>query len=176
MNNSFLYFAYGSNMLTRRLAARCPSAHVVDTGFIKNFVLKFTKISSDGSGKATPIASPGKKLPGVIFRINANEIDLLDKAEGVGFGYDRKSIQVFDKSMKGLVTAETYFASSLDEKLKPYDWYRALVLAGSMQHNLSEAHQQYIRSTDALIDVDTNRNSRRKALAILSDSGFGELA
>lgn len=46
------YFAYGSNMLTERLRARCPSAHPIGTGIAMGFRLNFSKRGEDGSGKA----------------------------------------------------------------------------------------------------------------------------
>jgi hypothetical protein len=48
-----LYFAYGSNMLTRRLRdpARAPSARVLATGYVTGRRLVFDKAGQDGSGK-----------------------------------------------------------------------------------------------------------------------------
>ena len=51
---TFLYFAYGSNMFTRRLKERTPSVAVADTGFVEGHRLAFDKVSRDGSGKANP--------------------------------------------------------------------------------------------------------------------------
>lgn len=47
----FLYFAYGSNMLFRRLKARTPSARLVGVGHVLGYRLVFDKVSKDGSGK-----------------------------------------------------------------------------------------------------------------------------
>jgi gamma-glutamylcyclotransferase len=38
---TFLYFAYGSNMLPARLLGRCPSAKVVRTGVARAWSLIF---------------------------------------------------------------------------------------------------------------------------------------
>ena len=53
MPDTFLYFAYGSNMLTRRLTApaRAPLALATGTVFAEGRRLTFDKVSTDGSGK-----------------------------------------------------------------------------------------------------------------------------
>ena len=48
---SVLYFAYGSNMLSRRLAARVSSAHRIATGCVIGRKLTFDKVGRDASGK-----------------------------------------------------------------------------------------------------------------------------
>ena len=50
---TFLYFSYGSNMLTERLRARCPSANCIGIATATGYALEFSKSSVDGSGKAT---------------------------------------------------------------------------------------------------------------------------
>ena len=49
MTNNFVYFAYGSNVLTRRLLKRTPSAVAIETGFVERHHLTFDKVGSDGS-------------------------------------------------------------------------------------------------------------------------------
>ena len=51
MIQDILYFAYGSNMSSRRLKNRVESANVISTGILEKYKLKFHKISEDGSGK-----------------------------------------------------------------------------------------------------------------------------
>ena len=52
---TFLYFGYGSNMLTERLRARerCPSAKCIGIAEVTGYALEFSKPGEDGSGKAT---------------------------------------------------------------------------------------------------------------------------
>ena len=74
---TFLYFAFGSNMLSNRLIARCPSAKLVGKAFVQDHALEFTKKSVDGSGKATLIERTGVITPGVLFEIETAERDAL---------------------------------------------------------------------------------------------------
>ena len=66
--NRFLYFAYGSNLLTRRLTDRCSSARYHATACIDNLAVEFCKESrEDGYGKAKPpcaASEPPRRGPG----------------------------------------------------------------------------------------------------------------
>ena len=48
---TFLYFAYGSNMLPARLLGRCLSAKVVGTGVARAWSLAFSKASKCQSAR-----------------------------------------------------------------------------------------------------------------------------
>lgn len=131
----FYYFAYGSNMLTARLKARCPSAVAVGTAEVADFVVEFSKPSVDLSGKATLNNAAGGhyRSSGVLFEIAKAELERLDRAEGIGDGYDRHdSFGVRLKDGGEIVQARTYLAAATDSGLKPYDWYLALVIAGAL--------------------------------------------
>lgn len=175
MGTHFLYFAYGSNMLTERLRARCLSARQVDVGYMQNHALNFSKISNDKSGKATPIPKDGSKLYGVLFNIDTGELEKLDRAEGAGNGYKRVSESVQIGSQEARAEAVTYVATKMDANLKPYDWYRNLVLAGAIQHGLPEQHQDFIRSFEVVIDADKGRRSRLSAIEVLKQAGFQDI-
>lgn len=85
-----LIFSYGSNMNLNRLAKRVPSAVKVSNAFLPEHKLLCNKISKDGSAKAnifkTYIAA--ELVWGVLFTIDSKEKPLLDKAEGLGMGYN----------------------------------------------------------------------------------------
>jgi len=74
-NKTFLYFAYGSNMLTRRLQNRTLSAKAVGIGYVEGHRLTFDKVSTDGSGKADIEATGNAtdRVYGVLFSIDASE-------------------------------------------------------------------------------------------------------
>lgn len=165
---SFQYFAYGSNMLSSRLIARCPSAKVVGTATAQNHSLQFSKKSIDGSGKATLVKQHiGLHTPGVMFEIDVAERDELDRFEGAGKGYDR-----FDnfkvETREQTVTATTYLASARHNNLVPFDWYLALIVAGALEHRLSDEHVDWLRAIDHVPDHDTLRKSRVAALQALA--------
>lgn len=168
---SFLYFAYGSNMLSSRLIARCPSARVIGTAIAANHVLEFSKMSNDGSGKATLVSqSSAIHTPGVLFEIDAGERDALDKFEGAGKGYDRTD--EFSVTMnEETVNATTYLASATQSDLLPFDWYLAVVIAGALEHELGGDHHNLLLAIARVIDEDVTRKTRTAALKALADHG-----
>ena len=88
---TFCYFAYGSNMLTEWLQARsrCPSARPIGCAIADGWGIEFSKPSKDSSGKATLSKKNGCQTAGVLFEIQEDERDRLDRVEGYPYGYDR---------------------------------------------------------------------------------------
>lgn len=176
---TFVYFAYGSNMLTEWLRARCPSATAIGVAYAANHQLEFSKPSRDKSGKATLTSSRDSNQYGVLFAIDDNELDVLDRAEGRGHGYDRNDrFHVIRANTKRQVNVVTYLATQPSPDLKPYDWYLALVVAGATQHRLAPEQIEHLRSVPHDI-LDRNQNAidgRREASAMLRKAGFGSPA
>ena len=170
----FLYFAYGSNMLSARLTARCPSAEVIGAASASDHALEFTKLSKDNSGKATLVAENSKGIytPGVLFEIAKRDLASLDRAEGAGHGYLRHdTFQVRLAGTDEEVAATTYLAINTEEQLKPYDWYLALAVAGARQHRLDIGHVQMLCQTEFCVDGDLTREGRTVALEALAAHG-----
>ncbi len=174
---SFLYFAYGSNMLPARLTARCPSARVIGKASALNHALEFTKPSKDESGKATLINTVAQDIhtPGVLFKIAKSDLRELDRAEGAGHGYDpHVDFAVRLATTDQTVTATTYIASRTEAHLKPFDWYLALVIAGAHHHELDEGHTERLRQIEYVVDSDLTRDGRTDALTALAAHGYGD--
>lgn len=173
---TFLYFAYGSNMLSARLKARCPSAKVIGRATAIGHALEFTKRGKDDSGKATLVSVTGKDIqtPGVLFEVAKADLPKLDLAEGAGYGYDRHDEFQVDYTDESKVAAATYLASAREAHLLPYDWYLALVIAGVDQHQLDAGHAERLRQVEYLADSDLAREGRAEAIAALSAHGFSD--
>lgn len=173
---TFYYFAYGSNMLTARLQARCPSAVPLGRAEVADYVVEFSKRSSvDQSGKATLSGAVGHShsSSGVLFEIATAELGQLDRAEGNGKGYDRDdNFPVRLVGGSGIVHARSYLATETVSSLKPYDWYLALVIAGAHEHDLGEDYLAGLRRVAFDDDRDSARKTRRAALEALAAAGF----
>jgi hypothetical protein len=124
------YLAYGSNLLTARLAARCPSARAIGRAMIPGHSLDFAKHGRDGTGKAT-ITQGVARAPGVLFEIAAEDIPALDAAEGAGVHYEKIEL-LLETGQR----AFTYHALMRQAGLAPFDWYLALIRAGRREHGL----------------------------------------
>ncbi len=153
------YFAYGSNMLTARLRERVPSATAIGIGQLAGHVLRWDKRSGrDGSGKCDAEATgrPEDVVWGVVFELDAEDKPALEKAEGVGGGYIEKTVQVLTDA--GPLTAVTYYAIDKDASLRPYHWYKALVIAGAREHGLPASYRSRL---ELVVTVsDANRPTR----------------
>jgi gamma-glutamylcyclotransferase len=57
--------------------------------------------------------------------------------------------------------------------LRPYDWYRTLVIAGAMQHGLPSNWIASLKATEFTCDLDPRR--RQRALDTLTKAGYPEL-
>ena len=165
-HDTFHYFAYGSNMLTRRLKAedRAPSAVVAETGFIASRRLTFDKLSRDGSGKcdAEETGNETDRVYGVIFEIKCAHKPALDRAEGRGKGYKLKTVEVITKQRT--VLAQTYIATRKERALRPYHWYKALVVAGAVEHDLPNCYVEWLRVFESKEDPHADRRAENEAL------------
>lgn len=161
---TFLNFAYGSNMLSARLRERVPSARPAGTACLPGFSLRWHKVSVDGSGKCNVVedATPGACVWGVVFAIDFAQKDSLDKAEGLGNGYGSREVSV----MLGgaTLTAQAYVATRTDAAYLPYDWYKALVVAGAREHVLPPDYVAVLEAQPCT--VDANEERRRKNLLL----------
>ena len=161
------YFAYGSNMSTRRLRARIPSAVYLATAVLRGHEMRFHKIGSDGSAKCDAFATgdSNHRLFGVLFGITAAEREVLDRYEGRGRGYERKPV-VLDLPDGDTVEAFTYYATRIDPALRPFGWYLEHVLCGAREHGLADSHVRLIETTPVIDDPDADRHERELAICL----------
>lgn len=158
-----LYFAYGSNMSTRRIRQRVPSAQVLAVAALDGHRLAFHKLGRDGSAKCDAVTSEtgGEQVHGVVYRIDPAHRPWLDAAEGLGSGYEYKTVTV-RLTDGGSVSAFTYYATHLDPARKPYAWYKEHVLRGAMEHGLPAPYVDMI----AGIPTETDRDPHRRDLEL----------
>jgi gamma-glutamylcyclotransferase len=160
------YFAYGSNMSIVRLRERVPSAVSLGCYILTEYDLRFHKSSKDGSGKCDAYFTENSKhvILGVLFEIDFQHKSALDKAEGLGYGYDQKEVEVVSSNGSTL-SAITYVATKIDKHLKPYSWYVNHVLVGAREASLSDDYiQRKINSVEAVEDRDTERDAKQRSL------------
>jgi gamma-glutamylcyclotransferase len=151
-------------MLTRRLVARTPSARAEGIGHVEGYRLAFDKFSKDGSGKAHIEATGNStdRVYGVLFRIGAGEECTLDRREGLGAGYRKDTVSVVTRT--GVVAARTYIATEREPACIPYHWYKALVVAGAVEHGLPSAYIEWLRTVLSQPDPKPERRAENEAL------------
>lgn len=160
------YFSFGSNMSTPRLAARVPSATFDTVARLEGHVLKFRKRSNmDGSAKCDIVetANRNDRVWGVVFDIDAGEKFDLDRAEGLGYGYEEKRVELTGTNGRK-IHAFTYYATDIDENRKPYTWYTEHVLRGAKEHGLPAEYVAAIEKIESIQDPDRQRHDRELSI------------
>ncbi len=159
------YFAYGSNMSVKRLQQRVPSAVPIGTFSLPKHQLLFHKHGRDDSAKcdAYHTHDPCNNVIGRLYEFDGDEKPTLDRAEGLGNGYEEKVIRVFDT--KGIaVKAITYYATAINNTLKPFTWYKRHVLLGAQEANLPKTYIGVIEAIPAVEDHDKLREAQQLSI------------
>jgi hypothetical protein len=162
--NTFLYFAYGVNMLSHRIQDAAPSAVAIDIGIVQGYRFAFGKVSRYGSGECDieVTNNPKDRVYGVLYKINVKDKSNLNDAEGLGT-YNEANVQVVTSTDN--CTAMTYIARYKDASLlRPFQWYKALVIAGAAEHDLPKAYVEWLRTFEAQADSNSARRAEGEAL------------
>ena len=153
------YFAYGSNLCLPRLRSRAPGVEANGAAVLHGFGLRWHKRSSDGSGKCSIVQSAASSalVHGALYLMPLPAKRLLDQVEGLGQGYEETTINVM--SSRGRVSARTYVAaaSHVDDSLRPYSWYRDLVVSGALAHQLPAEYVNSLQRVGVWADPDLAR-------------------
>ena len=160
-----LYFAYGSNMSLARLTARVSTAEKIGNGTLKDHSVEFHKVSKDGSAKCDIVKpdATGIVTHGVVFEFSENQLDALNRAEGIGKGYDSKNILI-KLNDRSIVETLTYFATKIDKSLKPYHWYKHHVLFGAEENELPVSYIETLEAAESIEDPDRSRALREMSM------------
>ena len=154
----FLYFAYGSNLHPGRLRLRTPSARVRTCAELPGFSLRFHKLGRDGSAKCDIARGrhDADRVHGVVYRLDPQHRAALDHAEGLGNGYEVKTVELLTGDQAG-ISAFTYYATHTDRTLRPYAWYLQHVLHGARENSLPDHYVALIAAVETIDDPDAAR-------------------
>jgi hypothetical protein len=105
----------------------------------------------------------------VLYEIPVGEKWALDKAEGLGNGYETKNTEVTFKGAPRM--ASIYHATDIDLRLKPYTWYKAFVVGGAKEHKLPKDYIELLAEADAMEDPDRERHDKKWQQSAAGRSG-----
>ncbi|XP_037130591.1 gamma-glutamylcyclotransferase b [Syngnathus acus] len=147
---TFLYFAYGSNLLKERLQLKNPSAMLHCVARLKDYKLIFGNYKGLASerwhgGVATIEHSPGDEVWGVVWRMNKSDLKSLDSQEGA---YSAVEISVRTKSRE--LCCRTYLMNSC-VYAPPSPQYLLVIVMGAEQNRLPKDYQEKLRA------IETNK-------------------
>lgn len=158
------YFAYGSNMLTARLARRVPSVTPVGAAWLDGHTLHWHLLGNDGSGKCNVVATEraADRVHGVLFELDASRLERLHAAEGPAYHFLELPVGTAD----GERIAAIYRGRDnwLDESLVAYDWYRDFVVHGAREHGLPAHWIDGLARTPVQTDDNTARAADNRVI------------
>lgn len=154
------YLAYGSNLHPLRIGMRVESARFLGTAFVEGWSLKFHKRGKDGSGKCNIVAG-GEGIHAAIYRLSESDRVILDRIEGLGYGYETGAIDV-----PGFGGCHVYLGDPafLDDSLAPFRWYKSLVLLGARYHGFPASYVEAISAAHADEDPDPVRRAESELI------------
>lgn len=150
-----------------RLRFRVPTCAFESIARLPKHQLRFHKRSRDGSSKCNAFYTGGELdvVWGVVFDISASEKLRLDRAEGLGGGYNAHSVSVVSSRGERL-EATTYLAeaAAIAKDKAPYTWYKEFVERGAAGHGLPEDYiASAIRATKSVPDPNPQRERDERA-------------
>lgn len=153
------YFAYGSNMSMNRIQQRISNSQFIGVYALNGYDLRFHKVGQDTSAKCDAFKTDIDldRVEGVLFEIDKDDLSRLDKIEGVGNGYEKVDVTVIGANNEKII-AFMYAATSINESLLPYDWYKRHVLEGAKSAGLSYSYIKKIEHIHSIKDPDRNRD------------------
>merc|ERR1711936_529450 len=146
---TFLYFAFGSNLLTERIHINNPSAVFRSIAKLKEHKLDFNYFSKRWQGAAaTIIPTRESHVWGVLWELNMEHLETLDRQEGVPNVYNRKMVEV-ELEDGSSAEAVTYFLIKPEEEDKrPSYVYKNVILRGAEEHNIPEEYLEKLRGIE----------------------------
>jgi cation transport regulator ChaC len=141
-----LYFAYGSNMWRKQMRERCPDHECLGVAVLKDHALCFPRSSPIRlCGVAGIEAKPGAEVWGVVYRLSARDLAVLDKREGYDPArsaqenrYNRQTIRVVMRGKE--LDCLTYVARPEPGTHVPSTDYMSAIIAGAEENGLPEVY------------------------------------
>jgi hypothetical protein len=92
----------------------------------------------------------------VLYQIPSAQLTTLDRGEGSGYVRQQKGVRT---SSGEEVHAWVYVAhrEAVKEALKPYQWYKRLLIEGAREHGMPRSYLELLEAIDAIPDLDGAR-------------------
>ncbi|XP_060804874.1 gamma-glutamylcyclotransferase-like [Amyelois transitella] len=142
-NGTFFYFAYGSNLLDKRIKLNNPTAIFTGPAELKDYRLDFFNYIKYWEGAvATIVPHPGHVVWGALWTLDKKEMDRLDKQEGVDVGLYFALNKTVTMPGGISVEARTYQATKLPSfddlpmQRQPSNTYLQVIFLGAVESKL----------------------------------------
>ncbi|XP_077272846.1 gamma-glutamylcyclotransferase [Temnothorax americanus] len=157
MSNTFLYFAYGSNLFSKRIRLSNPTAVMKNIGYIKNFRLDFHRYSKRWQGaSATIVETENSVVWGVVWELNKCNLATLDNQEGVRDDiYHPMTVNVETPDGTTLTCRVYQQCNNPKEHIKPENYpmdrrpsplYLNMILKGAEENHLPTDYVKFLKT------------------------------
>ncbi|KAG6450523.1 hypothetical protein O3G_MSEX006613 [Manduca sexta] len=168
---TFLYFAYGSNLLAKRLHINNPSAVFYSTAKLKDFRLDFNIDDDVWNGAvATIVEDPGEIVWGDLWSLHNSDLKHLDNQEMAEGWYFAKNVTVTTSNGTDIL-ARTYELVDNPAKLpegeiippgrRPSITYLKVIIAGAIESNLPPEYIEYLKNIPTNGKIGTRKIRNR---------------
>ncbi|KAI5718249.1 hypothetical protein M8J77_018673 [Diaphorina citri] len=152
-NDTFLYFAYGSNLNSKRIHVNNPSAKRKGVGLLKDYRLDFGRFSERWKGAvATVVPDKGEEVWGAIWEIDSKDMDNLDNQEGVHINWyqviepdvlmDNQTVKCRSYHLCGNPEKQT----PLPEARYPSQLYHEVIVQGAVETGLPKEYLEKLKA------------------------------
>ncbi|KAK9889707.1 hypothetical protein WA026_007090 [Henosepilachna vigintioctopunctata] len=156
MSGKFLYFAYGSNLLQKRIHLDNPSATRSGIGKLKNYRLDFNRFSKRwGGASATIVKKEGAHVWGALWTLDNKHMETLDNQEGVPQNIykaltievecpngEKKTCRVYEQTNIPEVLENI---TDIPQERKPSYIYLKIIQEGAKESGLPDDYQQFLQ-------------------------------
>lgn len=138
MEKDRYYIAYGSNLNIPQMQGRCPASRVYGVARIPDYRLAFKALGAYAYATIEPCK--GDYVPVVIWKINTQDEQSLDRYEGFPTHYDKEilTVEAGDKTLQGMA----YIMNEKAVYRLPSRQYVQTVLEGYRSFGLEESQLQ----------------------------------
>lgn len=141
MENSFLYFGYGSGLNPTLVEFRVNQpVKLIGKGELKNYALKFSRKNPDGTARGNLEQINGEYTLGLLYQINENKFEQLAQTEPE---YCLQEFDVFTE--KGMVKAFAFICTHCEIDIQPSPKYVETIIADAILNNFPEDYIQKIK-------------------------------
>lgn len=145
---SFAYFAYGSNLLKKRLNVNCPTAQLLGVAKLADYQLAFSgRTSQRWKGSvATIIPKEGLHMWGAVWKMSNSFIEELDKQEWVHLGVYRRIELTVELTSGEKLACVSYEQTNTTPGI-PSPQYLSVIIEGAKEVGLP---RDYIRTLQSI--------------------------
>lgn len=134
------YFAYGANLDVAEMQRRCPTSTFIGTAVLPQY--RFIIFSH---GVASVSQDPSRSVYGIVWSVTPQDINALDKFEGVAQGrYARSSVEV--QLQDGTTTQALIYLGADATFGTPRDGYLENIVQNAQQHGFPAEYIEELES------------------------------